>query len=127
MWIVVNSVCQREKGAGGDLQPQTNKTIGKKLPMRVRTSVMAVTARESKGSPVLFVCWYCKPRRDRHHGDASMQETDWHKADIDEQELNIIEKYKLYYKDKYGVNLSRNAIIRMLVCRLEKEINEVIK
>lgn len=82
MWIVVNSVCQREKGAGGDLQPQTNKTIGKKLPMRVRTSVMAVTARESKGSPVLFVCWYCKPRRDRHHGDASMQETDWHKADI---------------------------------------------
>ncbi|EDQ1293552.1 hypothetical protein B9644_004600, partial [Salmonella enterica subsp. enterica serovar Braenderup] len=46
---------------------------------------------------------------------------------IDEQELNIIEKYKLYYKDKYGVNLSRNAIIRMLVCRLEKEINEVIK
>lgn len=46
---------------------------------------------------------------------------------IDEQELNIIEKYKLYYKDKYGVNLGRNAIIRMLVCRLEKEINEVIK
>ncbi|BCQ91925.1 hypothetical protein B4W97_001375 [Salmonella enterica subsp. enterica serovar Ohio] len=46
---------------------------------------------------------------------------------IDEQELNIIEKYKLYYKDKYGVNLSRNAIIRMLVCRLDKEINEVIK
>ncbi len=80
--FVVNSVCQREKGAGGDLQPQTNKTIGKQLPMRVRTSVMAVTARESKGSPVLFVCWYCKPRRDRHHGDASMQETDWHKADI---------------------------------------------
>ncbi|EEJ1148464.1 hypothetical protein GS291_001360 [Salmonella enterica] len=52
--FVVNSVCQREKGAGGDLQPQTNKTIGKQLPMRVRTSVMAVTARESKGSPVLF-------------------------------------------------------------------------
>lgn len=46
---------------------------------------------------------------------------------IDEQELNIIEKYKLYYKYKYGVNLSRNAIIRMLVCRLDKEINEVIK
>lgn len=46
---------------------------------------------------------------------------------IDEQELNIIEKYKLYYKDKYGVNLSGNAIIRMLVCRLDKEINEVIK
>ncbi|EBB4013674.1 hypothetical protein CFE05_003800 [Salmonella enterica subsp. enterica serovar Ohio] len=46
---------------------------------------------------------------------------------IDEQELNIIEKYKFYYKDKYGVNLSRNAIIRMLVCRLDKEINEVIK
>lgn len=79
---MVNSFCQSEKGAGGDLQPQTNKTIGKELPMRVRTSVMAVTARESKGSPVLFVCWYCKPRRDRHHGGACMQETDWHKADI---------------------------------------------
>ncbi|EKO9247105.1 hypothetical protein P1O43_001726 [Salmonella enterica] len=41
---------------------------------------------------------------------------------LDEQELDIVEKYKLYYKNKYGVQLSRNAIIKMLISRLPAEI-----
>lgn len=39
-----------------------------------------------------------------------------------EQELSIIETYKEYYKNKYGVRLNRTAIIKMLISRLPAEI-----
>lgn len=41
---------------------------------------------------------------------------------LDEQELAIIETYKDYYKNKFGVKLSRTAIIKMLISRLPQEI-----
>jgi len=42
---------------------------------------------------------------------------------LDEHELDIIEKYKVQYKNKHGINLSRTAIIKMLISRLSKEIS----
>jgi len=41
---------------------------------------------------------------------------------LEEQELDILEKYKSYYKNKHGVKLSRTAIIKMLISRLPNEI-----
>ncbi|EKF3888753.1 TPA: hypothetical protein K8979_004436 [Escherichia coli] len=41
---------------------------------------------------------------------------------LDEQELDILEKYKLHYKNKHGVKLNRTVIIKMLISRLSKEI-----
>lgn len=41
---------------------------------------------------------------------------------LDEQELDILEKYKSHYKNKHGVKLSRTAIIKMLISRLPNEI-----
>lgn len=41
---------------------------------------------------------------------------------LDEQELDILEKYKSHYKNKHGLKLSRTAIIKMLISRLSKEI-----
>lgn len=42
---------------------------------------------------------------------------------LDEHGLDIIEKYKTHYKFKHGINLSRTAIIKMIVSRLSKEIS----
>lgn len=42
---------------------------------------------------------------------------------LDEHELDIIENYKAQYKNKHGINLSRTAIIKMLISRLSKEIS----
>ncbi|ELW2865955.1 hypothetical protein QMI71_004344 [Salmonella enterica] len=41
---------------------------------------------------------------------------------LDEQELDILEKYKSHYKNKHDVKLSRTAIIKMLISRLPNEI-----
>lgn len=42
---------------------------------------------------------------------------------LSDDEIEIIESYKNKYHKKNGIPLSRNAIIKMLISRLSKEIS----
>lgn len=42
---------------------------------------------------------------------------------LSDAEIKLIEEYKFKHKNKNGFNVSRNAIIKMLINKLSKEVD----